>query len=46
VTPAQVSEMARQFIRTERMTVVVAGDLARVGDSVRALPQLARARMP
>ena len=46
VTPAQVSEMARQFIRTERMTVVVAGDLAKIGDSVRALPQFAGAAMP
>jgi zinc protease len=39
VTPAQVSEMARQFIRPERMTVVVAGDLAKIGESVRTLPQ-------
>ena len=46
VTPAQVSEIARQFIRPEHMTVVVAGDLAKVGDSVRALPQFAGARMP
>ena len=46
VTPAQVSGIARQFIRPEHMTVVVAGDLAKVGDSVRALPQFAGARMP
>ena len=46
VTPAQVSEMAREFIRPERMTVVVAGDLAKIGDSVRALPQFAGAGMP
>ena len=46
VTPAQVSEIARRFIRPEHMTVVVAGDLAKVGDSVRALPQFAGARMP
>ncbi len=46
VTPAQVSGMARQFIRPERMTVVVAGDLATIGDSVRKLPQLERAAMP
>jgi len=46
VTPPQVSEMARQFIRPERMTVVVAGDLATIGDSVRKLPQLERAAMP
>jgi predicted Zn-dependent peptidase len=46
VTPAQVSEMARQFIRPERMTVVVAGDLAKIGESVKALPQFAEVRMP
>jgi predicted Zn-dependent peptidase len=46
VTPAQVSEMARQFIRPERMTVVVAGDLATIGDSVRKLPQFETAAMP
>jgi predicted Zn-dependent peptidase len=46
VTPAQVTDIARQFIRRERMTVVVAGDLAKIGDSVRALPQFAGARMP
>jgi predicted Zn-dependent peptidase len=46
VTPAQVTEMARQHIRPERMTVVVAGDLAKIGASVKALPQFAGARMP
>ena len=46
VTPAQVTDIARQFIRPERMTVVVAGDLAKIGDSVRALPQFAGTRMP
>ena len=46
VTPEEVSEMARQFIRPERMTVVVAGDVAKIGDGVRALPQFARASMP
>ncbi len=46
VTPAQVSELARQFVRPERMTVVVAGDVATIGDSVRALPQFAGARTP
>jgi len=46
VTPAQVSGMAREFIRTGRMTVVVAGDVAKVGASVKALPQFAGARMP
>lgn len=39
VTPAQVTEMARTYIRPEHMTVVVAGDLAKIGESVRALPQ-------
>ncbi len=39
VTPAKVTEMARRYIRPERMTVVVAGDLAKIGESVRALPQ-------
>ncbi|HEY8265071.1 MAG TPA: hypothetical protein VIG03_00755, partial [Steroidobacteraceae bacterium] len=46
VTPEQVTEVAREYVRPERMTVVVAGDLAKIGDSVRALPQFARARMP
>jgi len=46
VTPAEVSAMARQFILPERMTVVVAGDLATIGEAVRALPQFAGARMP
>jgi predicted Zn-dependent peptidase len=41
-----VTEIARTFIRPERMTVVVAGDLAKIGDSVRALPQFAGIRMP
>ncbi len=46
VTPAQLSEMARQFIRPERITVVVAGDLATIGESVRKLPQLQGAKTP
>jgi predicted Zn-dependent peptidase len=46
VTPEQVSEMARQYIRPERMSVVVAGDVAKIGEDVRALPQFATARMP
>jgi zinc protease len=46
VKPAEVSEMARQYLRLERMSVVVAGDLATIGDGVRALPQLAGARAP
>jgi predicted Zn-dependent peptidase len=46
VTPAQVTEIARTYIRPERMTVVVAGDLSKIGASVRALPQFAGIRMP
>jgi predicted Zn-dependent peptidase len=46
VTPPQVSEVAARFIRPERMTVVVAGDLAKVRDAVLRLPQLEGARMP
>jgi predicted Zn-dependent peptidase len=46
VTAADVSEVARRFILPGRMTVVVAGDVATVGESVRALPQFAGARMP
>ncbi|HEU0225584.1 MAG TPA: pitrilysin family protein [Steroidobacteraceae bacterium] len=46
VTPAQVSEMAARFIVPSRMTVVVAGDLARVAADVQALPQLSGAPMP
>jgi predicted Zn-dependent peptidase len=39
VTPEQVSATAREFIDPAHMTVVVAGDLAKIGDGVRALPQ-------
>jgi len=46
VTPAEVSDMAARFIRPERMTVVIAGDLAQMGDSVRRLPQLQEAASP
>lgn len=46
VTPAEVSAMAARFVRPEKMTVVVAGDLAKIRDSVRALPELQGARMP
>lgn len=46
VTPEQVSGMARTYIRPEHMTVVVAGDLAKIGDSVRALPQFAGTKKP
>lgn len=46
VTPEQVSAIVRQYIQTGRMTVVVAGDLASIGESVRKLPQFEGARMP
>jgi zinc protease len=46
VTPDEVSRAAREYVRPERMTVVVAGDLSKIGDSVRALPQFAGAAMP
>ncbi len=39
VTPAQVTEMAARFIRPDKMMVVVAGDIAKFGGAVRALPQ-------
>lgn len=41
VTPAQVSSMAKQWLDPQRMTLVVVGDVARVGESVKSLPQLA-----
>jgi predicted Zn-dependent peptidase len=44
VTPDEVSDMARRFIRPGRMSVVVAGDLAAIGEEVRALPQFEQAR--
>jgi predicted Zn-dependent peptidase len=46
VTPAEVSEMTARFLVPSRMTVVVAGDLAKVAAGVRALPQLSGAHMP
>lgn len=46
VTPRQVTDIAREYIRPERMTIVIVGDLKKIGDSVRALPQLQGARMP
>jgi predicted Zn-dependent peptidase len=46
VTPEQVSAIAREYLQPGRMTVVVAGDLGKIGDGVRALPQFARAAMP
>ena len=46
VTPQQVSDVAREFIKPAHMTIVILGDLKEIGDSVRALPQLQGARMP
>jgi predicted Zn-dependent peptidase len=46
VTPAEVSAITREYIRRERMTVVVAGDLSTIAESVRGLPQFKGARMP
>jgi zinc protease len=46
VTPQQVTDIARQYILPSRMTIVIVGDLKKIGDSVRALPQLQGARMP
>jgi predicted Zn-dependent peptidase len=46
VTPQQVTDIARQYIVPARMTIVIVGDLKKIGDSVRALPQLQGARMP
>ncbi len=46
VTPSEVSEMARRWIVPGRMTVVIVGDLARIADEVRALPQLQGAASP
>lgn len=41
VTPAQVNAMAKKWLDPQRMTLVVVGDVAKVGESVRSLPQLA-----
>ena len=46
VTPQQVTDIARQYILPARMTIVIVGDLKKIGESVRALPQLQGARMP
>ena len=40
VTPAQVSEMVARYIDPSRMSVVVVGDLGKVAEPVKALPQL------
>jgi zinc protease len=40
VTPEQVSKAARDYLDASRMTLVVVGDLKRVGADVNALPQV------
>jgi predicted Zn-dependent peptidase len=44
VTPQQVSESVRRHVDPARMTLVVVGDLKRVGKDVRALPQVKAAK--
>jgi predicted Zn-dependent peptidase len=46
VMPAEVSAITGEYIRRERMTVVVAGDLSTIAESVRGLPQFEGAKMP
>lgn len=46
VTPQQVTQIAQRFILPARMTIVIVGDLKKIGDSVQSLPQLQWARMP
>jgi predicted Zn-dependent peptidase len=46
VTPQQVTDIAQRFILPARMTIVIVGDLKKIGDSVRALPQLQGAKSP
>ncbi|MGQ0430410.1 MAG: M16 family metallopeptidase, partial [Gammaproteobacteria bacterium] len=46
VTPAEISEIAARYVVPAKMTVVVAGDLAKVAEGVRALPELQGATMP
>jgi predicted Zn-dependent peptidase len=46
VTPQQVTDIAQRFILPARISIVIVGDLKRIGESVRALPQLQGARMP
>jgi predicted Zn-dependent peptidase len=40
VTPEQVSAATRGHVEPSRMTLVVVGDLAKIGVDVRALPQV------
>ncbi len=40
VTPADVTAIADKYLRRECMTIVVAGDLATIGESLKNLPQL------
>lgn len=44
VTPQQVSAAVRAYLRHDRMVLVIVGDMARIEDSIRAIPQLQGAR--
>ncbi len=46
VAPQQVTDIAQRFILSARMTIVIVGDLKRIGESVRALPELQDAASP
>ena len=43
LTPEQLSQAARDWLDVGRATLVIVGDLGQVGESVRALPELADA---
>ncbi len=45
LTPEQVSKAARDWLDVGKSTIVIVGDLEQVGDSVRTLPELARATL-
>jgi len=40
LTPAQISASARRWLDTSKATIVVVGDLATIGDAIRAMPEL------
>lgn len=44
LTPGEVSAAARRWLDLSRATIVIVGDLKLIGESVRALPELAGAR--
>jgi predicted Zn-dependent peptidase len=41
LTPANVSDMARRYIRPDAMTIVVVGDLKKIRPQLRQVPQIA-----